>query len=279
MDFIGKWKIWLTVSLLVIMASLGSLVFKGLNKGIDFVGGHSILIQFNDPLVSVKAVRAAVNLDNVMITDLDKNIIFKTKLLTKDQETAFYNILKEEFGEYEVLESSMIGPSVGNQLRSQSLKIIFITIGLLLIYITFRFEFWYGLAAIIALCHDAIVILGFASFMQLEVNITFVAAILTVLGYSINDTIVVFDRIREESKENKSKLNLAKVANTAIKKTLSRSINTTLTTLFVVVSLVLFGGITIREFSLVILIGIIAGTFSSIFIASPFYVFLKKLQE
>lgn len=279
MDFIGKWKIWFTVSLLVISAGLVSLAVKGLNKGIDFVGGSSILIQFKDTAVTVKAVRAVVNLENVMITNLENNIIFKTKELTSDQETSFYNILREEFGEYEVLETSTIGPSVGNQLRNQSFKIIFITIGLLLIYITFRFEFWYGLAAIVALLNDTLVMLGFASFMQLEVNISFIAAILTVLGYSINDTIVIFDRLREENKENKTKLDLAKVANNAIKKTLSRTINTFLTTLFVVLALVLFGGITIREFSLLILVGIIAGTYSSVFMASPVYVFLKKLQE
>jgi len=148
---------------------------------------------------------------------------------------------------------------------------------LLLIYITFRFEFWAAVSAILALLHDGLIVLGMTALLQIEVNTAYVAAILTVLGYSINDTIVIFDRIRENLKDNGEKLN--DVINHSISQTITRSINTSITTMVVLLSIYLFGGASLKDFALALLIGIISGTYSSIFIASPLLYRFKKLNQ
>ena len=198
--------------------------------------------------------------------------------MEKNITSEILNGLEQYIGTFEVLEIDYIGPSIGKSLRKQSLLIIaFVTLTLLL-YITLRFEFNFGLAAIIALIHDSLIIFSVASLFSLEINTPFIAAILTILGYSINDTIVIFDRIREQHENTPSYLESNSI-NIALNQTLTRTINTSLTTLLVISSLILFGGNTIREFCIILGIGILSRTYSSLCIASPSLALLHKKQS
>jgi len=281
MDFIGKKYIWFTISLVLILVGSGSFFTKGLNYGIDFTGGTTFTLRFeNNPQLSeIRDILRQYKLENSSISfisspaDVQKDLLIKSELLTEQKRRDLLEKMTVLLGEYELIEADTIGPSIGQELRQSSVMILIVVIIGLLLYITFRFEFWYGVAAIIALLHDTLISLGFASMFMLEIDTAFVAAILTVLGYSINDTIVLFDRFRENSKTIADTKDLA---NISIRQTLPRSINTSLTTLFVIGSLYLFGGATINDFALVLLVGIISGTYSSIFIAAPVYGLLKK---
>jgi len=179
--------------------------------------------------------------------------------------------LEKEIGKLEILRSEKVGPTIGKELRRAGILALLIAIILMVIYITFRFEFKFALAAIGALIHDILVTLSIFSIFQLEINSSFIAAILTIFGYSINDTIVIFDRIRENLKKAK-KEELIPLVNKSIKETLARSINTVVTTLFVLLALYFFGGETTKIFVLAMLIGITSGAYSSIFTASPLWV-------
>ena len=180
----------------------------------------------------------------------------------------------------ELLEVDIIGPTIGQELKETSVWIIVLVSIALLLYITWRFDLAFGLAALIATIHDGIITLSLASLLNIEINTAFVAAILTILGYSINDTIVVFDRIRENLVHVKDSQTIHPLVNKSIYQTLFRTINTSLTTLFVIVCLFVFGGTTIKGFALVLLIGILAGTYSSVFIASPVFTMLyTKLKK
>lgn len=278
-DFIKARKFSYIFSILIILVGLGSVILKGFNLGTDFTGGNSIIVKFLDQSVNVAKVRATFNDNSIQITNVDNNIIIKTGILDEKQKEELFGKMQKGLGNFEILENSYVGPSIGKQLRSQALLILLCTVVIMLVYITFRFEFWYGVAAVIALVHDMFVMIGFGSLLQLEINTTFIAAILTILGYSINDTIIIFDRIREEVKNNKEKNGLAYLVNFSVNKTLARSINTLLTTMFTVLALYFFGGITTREFALILLIGMIDGGYSSIFVAAPLYFDLKKAQE
>jgi len=281
MDFIGKKHLWFAISGLLIIAGIFSFMINGLNLGIDFTGGTTLTLRFeqNPDLSAVREVLKKHQLENSSISfvsspaDEQKDLLVKTVELTEEQRKMIMQDIESSLGKYEVIEVDTIGPSIGAELRQNSIIIMIAVVLSLLLYITFRFEFWYGVAAITALLHDTLITIGFASLLMLEIDTAFVAAILTVLGYSINDTIVLFDRFRENSSIIS---NTSELANVSIKQTLARSINTSLTTLFVIGSLYLFGGATINDFSLVLLIGIISGTYSSIFIASPVYDLLKK---
>jgi preprotein translocase subunit SecF len=184
---------------------------------------------------------------------------------------------KKVYPQVELLEADMVGPVIGKELRTQALWALLIASFLITLYVSFRFEFKYALAALLALYHDAILTTGFVAVFWRTVDIPFIAAILTILGYSINDTIVIFDRIRENlKKEGGSKRNFAQLVNESLLQTMSRSINTVLTVLFMVAALLVFGGATLWDFCLVLLVGFLCGGYSSIFIASPLLVLWEK---
>ena len=178
--------------------------------------------------------------------------------------------LKEEYGEVELLEADIIGPVIGKELRGQALWALLIASLGIIIYVSFRFEFKYAVAALFALYHDALITTGIIALLFRNIETPFVAAILTIMGYSINDTIVIFDRIRENKKRfAHKKKKFADIVNVSINETLARSINTTLTTVIVVLCVLFFGGETLKDFALVLLIGFVVGAYSSIFLASP----------
>jgi preprotein translocase subunit SecF len=281
MDFVGKGKLWLVISTVFIVFACYSMITKGFNFGIDFTGGTSLVIRFANPAVALDQVRTKIHNDKTEITLIDgKDFSIKTTVLDETQKKTFVADLEKNFGALTVLEADTVGPSIGKQLSEQALLIIALAVFGMLIYVTFRFEFWYGLAAVVALLHDCIITLGFASFLQLNINTAMIAAILTILGYSINDTIIVFDRVREEVKRDEGKgFDVAKVCNDAINSTLLRCINTVVTVLISCLALFFFGGATIKEFSQILLIGFTFGAYSSICVASPLYVWFKKSQE
>lgn len=281
MDFVNKRKIWYLISLLIIVPGLFSVAIQGLNFGIDFVGGNLVQVQFQEE-VSTEEVREAlktVNLEDSGIQRSENNtFIIKTKVMEESEQDVMVGALKENLGQLEILRSENVGPTIGKELRRAGLLALGIAIILMIAYITFRFEFKFALAGITALFHDILVTVAIFSILQIEVDSTFVAAILTIFGYSINATIVIFDRIRENLKKTK-KAELGVIVNTSIRQTLARSINTSLTTLFVLFALFFFGGETTKNFVLALLIGIISGTYSSIFLSSPMWYDLRTFGK
>lgn len=273
MDFIGKRKIWYALSLILLAVSIGSIIVQGLNFGIDFRGGTLLHLQFKNKNITVEQLREGlkeVNLETSQIQESDDSFVIKTSELDQAEQKNVLSTIEGKLGAFTVLRSEQVGPVIGKELRTAGLLALLIASILQIIYISFRFEFRFGLAAILALLHDVIITTGFFSIMQYEVDVTFIAAILTIIGYSINDTIVIFDRIRENLKY-KQKVELADLTNKSIRQSIVRSLSTSVAVLFVLVALIVLGGETTKYFSLAILVGVLAGTYSSIFIASPLW--------
>ncbi len=276
--------VWVGIGIAVMFFALIMLFAKGLHLGIDFTGGTNLLLRF-DQVPQIVTVRSAVSKSNIaeinrgtsiQYLGLENDISIKTKMLTPNEVAELQKVLEKEVGKFKVMEISTIGATVGHELRQQSVWIILMVTIALLAYISFRFQFFYGLAAIFALLHDGLLTIGFAAFTQMDVDLAFVAAVLTILGYSINDTIVIFDRLRENQANPQPGETLIQIANRSVSETLTRSINTVMTVLIVLVCLYLFGGSTVKDFNLVLLVGIGSGCYSSIFIATPLYVKLKE---
>jgi preprotein translocase subunit SecF len=280
--------------LILIALSLFSIFVKGFNWGIDFKGGIEIQVRFNKP-VSIADVRKYVSKEfqgaNITTFGSDREILIRLNVdrvdpnVQKSLGSEIKKLLKP-LGDVDIRRVDIVGAKVGDELKEKGLKALVFAIAGILIYVAFRFEWRFAVASVLALMHDTIISLGAVSAFNVEVNLDVLAAILTLMGYSLNDTIVVFDRIREEVRE--SRINsLAELINIAVSKTLSRTTLTSLTTFFVVLTLFLFGGEIIKPFSFTLLVGIIVGTYSSIFIASPLLIWLgfdindyrKKLAE
>lgn len=272
-NFIGRRKIWYTISIVVLLAGIISLAVQGLNLGIDFTGGNIIQVRFEESVTSgeVREVFSQHVKEAFSVQETDENNFFvRTPVLTEEQSNLIIAGLTSQFGKNEILRNEHVGPVIGKELALNALYALIIAAVLMVIYISFRFEFKFGIAAVVSLLHDVIVTVGVFSMLQIEVDSAFVAAILTIIGYSINDTIVLFDRIRENRRGSR-KEDRATLVDRSIMQTLTRSINTVLTTLFPLIALILLGGATIKAFVLALLIGIASGCYSSIFIASPFW--------
>ena len=280
-NFMGKRNIFISVSLILIALSLFSIFTKGFNWGIDFKGGIEVQVRF-DKKADLSKIRAIVSKKfaspSVTTFGSDKEVLIRLNVdeVSGDVQKSLGNEIKKilsPLGNVDIRRVDIVGAKVGNELRDNGIKaLIFAIIGIL-IYVAFRFEWRFALASVLALFHDTTIALGAVSFFHIETNLDVLAAILTLMGYSLNDTIVVFDRIREQV--SGSKVNdLAELINDAVSKTLSRTVLTSLTTFFVVLTLFLFGGEIIKPFSFTLLVGIVVGTYSSIFIASPLLIWL-----
>lgn len=272
-DFIGKRKIWFAISLTFILAGLISLFVQGLNLGIDYTGGNVLTLKFEKP-VEVSQVRDAFSkndLENSQIQKLeDGNFQIKTPFMDQEQSSKVLKDVRAELGKTEIISQDSIGPTMGKEIFEKGLIALAVAVVLMIIYISIRFEWRFAVAGILALFHDIFITIGLFSIFQWEVNSTFVAAVLTIFGYSINDTIVVFDRIRENIGQVK-RSNLADVVNKSIKLSLTRSIYTSVSTLILLIALLIFGGETTKMFVLAMTLGIAFGTYSSIFMASPLW--------
>lgn len=279
---IERTKVWFTISLLVILIGIGFTLFKGLNFGIDFKGGTLINInmnkQFEKEKVNSILDKYAKEKYSTKIANEGKEIeiIVQADVLSEEKTNELVSEIKKEFSleDSAILDKETIGGTIGKELKAKTLLALVVANLAMLVYVGMRFEFSFGAAAIIALVHDVLVTIGVYAILGIPVNTPFIAAILTIVGYSINDTIVIFDRIRENSKKMR-KVSIDEIANISINQTLSRSINTSLTTLFTITAVYIFVP-TIREFSFPLIVGIATGSYSSIFIASPIWVLLKK---
>lgn len=282
--FIGKTKIWFTFSAILIIVSIGALLFnafvrgKVLNFGQDFTGGTMINLRFPSQ-ISIDAVRQELvkfKLENSVIQKSGEvDIFIRTEPMEPEVRKQIVDGFNEKYGgDVELLETDTIGPMIGKELASQAVwALVFSSIGII-IYVSIRFEFSYALAALVALYHDAIIVTGLTALFWRNVETPFVAAIMTIMGYSINDTIIIFDRIRENSKKLAGKkVRFAEIINTSISETMARSINTVLTVVITALAVLIFGGATLRDFMLTLLIGFVFGAYSSIFIASPLVYF------
>ncbi|MEO5377956.1 MAG: protein translocase subunit SecF [Magnetococcus sp. DMHC-6] len=287
-NFIEWRKMAFVLSGLLIVASIISLVYQGLNFGIDFSGGTLIQLRFKQPapVHEIRTELAKMDLGDVVIQEFGSANEILIRLEKQEVDPQKQSKMAQELVEHirplpggadlELRRVEYVGPQVGQELTTKGLLAVLYSIIAILIYVAWRFEFRFALGAVLALVHDVIITVGYFSIMQKEFTLVVVAAVLTVIGYSINDTIVVFDRIREEMKRMK-KQPLDLIINTAINETLSRTIITSLTVVLVLVALLLFGGEVIFDFALALFLGIVVGTYSSIFIASPIvYLFEKK---
>lgn len=282
MDFMSRKKIFFAVSITLILVGLITVIVSGLNFGIDFTGGTLLQFSFGReiPVSEAREVMDEYDATASIIHAGDNNeqVIIKTTLaLEPEERTEILNKFKEKYSpdSVELIQTEKFGPAIGEEIRNRAIiSVLIATVGMLL-YITFRFEFLFGVSAIIALVHDVLIALAVYAVLRIPVNSSFVAAMLTIVGYSINDTIVVFDRIRENNKLMR-KEEYDVIVNKSISQTLVRSINTSFTTLLAIVTLYVLGVEAIKDFALPLIVGVLAGTYSSIFIASPVWFILKS---
>lgn len=281
MNLIRLRKYWYILSLLIIVPGLVTFFVKGLNYGIDFTGGSLIEVKFEKP-AKIGEIREL--LDELGLGEGSKiqsaagnTVIIRTRDLTQEESDQLLASLEKNFGSLKLMRNEKVGPTIGKELRNKAILSLAIAFTLMIIYITVRFEFSFALAAIAALFHDILVTVGLVSIIGLEVDGAFIAALLTIVGYSINDTIVIFDRIRENLRIL-HKEPLEEIIHKSIIQTLARSINTVLTVVFTLLALIFFGGVTIRGFIITMLIGILSGAYSSIFNASPLWYDFRRLM-
>ena len=279
-NFMSKKNIFLFISFIFVFISYFMLFFKGLNFGVDFAGGTLIQIKY-DKKAPIFLIRDKLNQNSLFqtanVTEFgsESELIIKLKTSSKDLTNDIGDITREllkDTGSFEIRRIDLVGPKVGKELREKGLMATILAILGILVYVSFRFEWRFAFASIFALVHDISIVLGALVIFNIDINLDILAAILTILGYSLNDTIIVFDRIRESLLKVKKNDSLKYIINYSISKTVSRTFLTSLTTFFVVLTLYLFGGEIINGFSFALLIGVIVGTYSSIFIASPFLI-------
>jgi len=281
------YKLFNILSLSLILISLLLLIFKGLNYGVDFKGGTLIEIRSLDKTLNISDLRKSfnnLNLGDVTVKRFgnDNDYVVKFEKKQSIEENFIENIkieLKKDIGNiFEFRRVESVGPKVSSELLKSGVIAIALSLGAMLIYIWIRFEWQFSLGAIIALFHDIIITLGFFSLLNLEINLSIVAAVLTIVGYSMNDTVVIFDRVRENLKKF-SDIKIYEITNIAINETLSRTIITSITTLLALVSIFIFGGAILKGFSFAMILGVIIGTYSSIYIANPILVRLNISQK
>jgi preprotein translocase subunit SecF len=289
-NFIGKRKLAYGLSLIMIFVSFSSLLLQGLNFGIDFSGGTLVQVRFQTP-PNIKDIRSALSsleLGDVVIQEFGspKEILIRVEKQVADakaQSELSQHIIKTltpvagKDG-VDLRRVEFVGPQVGEELTEKGIMAVIYSMVAILFYVAWRFELRFAYGAVLALIHDLGITIGFFSLMQKEFTLVVVAALLTVIGYSLNDTIVVYDRIREEIKRFKSK-DLTFIINEAVNRTLSRTLITSMTTLLVLMALLIFGGEVIHDFALTLFLGVLIGTYSSVFVASPIVLLLNKKQS
>lgn len=289
-DIIGKRKIWYAISSVLIIASLFFMVTRGFNMGIDFTGGTIIDLRF-EKAVNINDVRAVLNeydLSNSTIqlsgenssSTESENVMIRTVDLEEQERKEVMAALTDKLGAYQVLREEKVGATMGTELIMNAVYATIISWLLIIAYVSYRFEFKFGISAVLGLAHNVIIVLGAFALTQRQIESSFVAALLTIIGYSINDTIVIFDRIRENLKLHFRKNgDIVELVNTSIYQTMTRSIYTVSTVLFATFALYFFGGDTTKDFAFALLIGFFCGAYTSIFIASPLWVTFRRYSD
>ena len=286
-NFSGLFKVANIISLIAVLVSIFFLLFKGLNYGVDFKGGTLLEIRIDNPNIEIQDIRNSLKIKDLGDVNV-KQFGKKGDLLIKFEKSSsendqFIGELKEEISkslntEVNFRRVENVGPKVSSELLKNGLTAIALSLAAMLFYIWIRFEWQFSLGSIIALIHDVIITLGIFSILSFEVNLSIVAAVLTIVGYSMNDTVVIFDRIRENLLKF-SKIEINEIANISINETLSRTLITSLTTLVALLSIFILGGEILKGFSFAMILGVIIGTYSSVFVASPVLNYFKVSQK
>ena len=274
-------------ALILILVSIGFIFYKGLNFGVDFKGGTLIELRVENAEIGIGDVRQSfikMNLGDVNVKKFGKgnDYLIKFEQTDKNKENFIEDIKtqlsKNLGGSFSFRRVENVGPKVSGELLKSGLIAIVLSLSAMLIYIWIRFEWQFSLGAIIALIHDVIITIGFFSILEFEINLSIVAAVLTIVGYSMNDTVVIFDRVRENLKKYSSK-SINEISNLSINETLSRTIITSITTLLALLSIYILGGEILRGFSFAMILGVLIGTYSSIFVAAPVLNYFKVTQK
>lgn len=281
-NFTGRRFLAFAFSAVLILASVSAFGVRGLNLGIDFLGGILIEVETDGPadLTQIRSDLGALDLGDVSIQEFgapnDLLIRVQRQVGGEEAQQAAVTAIKEVLGDrvVEYRRTELVGPTVGAELQEAALWAVISAVLAILVYIWFRFEWQFGIGAVVALTHDVLTTIGLFSILQLEFNLATVAAVLTIAGYSINDTVVVFDRVRENMRKYK-KMEFAELFNLSINQTLSRTVMTSVTTLLALIALVAFGGEVIRGFSIALIWGVVIGTYSSIALAVPVLLYLR----
>ncbi|MGN0938708.1 MAG: protein translocase subunit SecF, partial [Selenomonas sp.] len=289
-DISGHRTWWFLLSSIIIIAGIVCMVVRGFNFGIDFTGGTIIDLKFDQP-VTIADVRTSLGkygLDGSTIqlsgaqsdVTASEDVMIRTTDLEEDQRKEVMATLKDDVGNYTVLREEKVGATIGGELITNAVEALLISWVLIIAYVAYRFEWKFGVAAVLALVHDILVVLGVFALTQRQIDSSFIAALLTIVGYSINDTIVIFDRIRENLKLHfRRGGDVDVLVNTSIYQTLTRSLYTVFTVMFTTLALYFFGGETTKDFAFALLVGFGCGCYSSIFIASPLWVTFRSWAE
>lgn len=287
MNIMGRRWVYLGVFIVMTVAAIALLAVRGLNLGIDFTGGSLLERHISRP-VTAGEVRSVLSSSELRDLGLGKSVVqplenrrdvlIRARSLTNDEVARVDAALDKAFGKVEDRRTEIVGPVIGREILTKAFWALAIASVGILGYVAWRFEPRSGVTAVAALIHDVLVVLGLFALVGREINSSFVAAVLTVVGYSINDTIVVYDRIRENLRFRR-KESFSQVVNDSILQTLARSINTGVSTVFTVTALYFLGGETIKDFALALLVGVVSGTYSSIFVASPLWVIWREREE
>jgi len=282
-QFLKYKKITLSISIIFCLISFFSLFINGLNFGIDFKGGSLIEVK-SDESINISDVRSKLsllNLGDVQIQNFgsEKNVLVRVEASSSENNSSVLSLITNELETFgEIQRTEVVGPKISSELIQKGILAIISAVGLMLFYIWIRFEWQFSLGAILALFHDVIVTLGLFSLLGLEINLSIIAAVLTIVGYSMNDTVVIFDRVRENLRKY-SDIKIFELTNISINETLSRTLITSITTLLALLSIFFFGGEILRGFSLAMIFGVIFGTYSSIYIANTVLVRLRVSQK
>ena len=277
-NFLGLRKSFLIFSITAIIISLGALFFKGLNLGIDFKGGTLIEISTKNTSISELREILSSNYNDVSLQEFGNENTILIRLQNKSNQESIEtvntvkNLIQDKVIEFR--RSEFVGPTISTELLYRGFQAVSFALISILIYIWLRFEWQFGFGAVVALTHDVLFTLGLLSILNVEFSLATIAAILTIAGYSINDTVVIFDRVRENLRKYK-KMDLVDLFNLSVNNTLSRTVMTSVTTLLALLSLFIFGGEVIRPFALTMIIGVVIGTYSSVFIAVPTLLIFK----
>ena len=285
-NFNKFYKLFNLISLSLVVASVLLLFFKGLNFGVDFKGGTLIELRSNDKNINVTSLRQSFNkmkLGDFNIKKFGNENDFLIKIEKKDTSANAIEVIKKDLtsslgSSFNFRRVENVGPKVSSELLKSGIIAIALSLAAMLFYIWIRFEWQFSLGAILALFHDVVITLGLFSLFSLEINLSIVAAVLTIVGYSMNDTVVIYDRVRENLRKF-SDIKIYELTNISINETLSRTIITSATTLLALVSIYLFGGEILKGFSLAMIMGVVFGTYSSIYIANPILVKLRVSQK
>lgn len=290
LDIAGRSKIWFAISTVVIVAGIICMCVRGFNFGIDFTGGTIIDLKFARPvaIAEVRSSLAKFGMEGATIqlsgaqSDVTaaEDVMIRAADMEEEQRKEVMAALKSDVGDYTVMREEKVGATIGGELITNAVLALVVSWALIIAYVAYRFEWRFGVAAVLALIHDILIVLAVFSFTGRQIDSSFIAALLTIVGYSINDTIVIFDRIRENLKLHfRRGGDVVKLVNTSIFQTLTRSLYTVFTVMFTTFALYFFGGETTKDFAFALLVGFGCGCYSSIFIASPLWIVFRKMGE